>query len=107
LSNALKYCDADRPTLRIRPKPAGAGVTVDFIDNGSGIPAADRDVIFESFVRLSGPHSGKAGPRGAGLGLAICREIMEQLDGSVSYLPGQGGAAFRVDFPEAMAAAAE
>jgi hypothetical protein len=36
---------------------------------------------------------------GAGLGLAICREIMVNLGGSIAYLPGQGGAAFRVAVP--------
>jgi signal transduction histidine kinase len=107
VSNALKYCDAERPTLRIAVQARADRVTVDFIDNGSGIPAADRDVIFESFARLSGPYAGAAEPGGAGLGLAICREIMEHLGGSVTYLPGQGGGAFRVVFPQAMAAAAE
>ena len=52
-------------------------------------------MIFEKFSRLTDHR--KAG--GAGLGLAICREIMQRLDGSVSYLPGQGGAAFRVTVP--------
>ncbi|MEO0783403.1 MAG: ATP-binding protein, partial [Pseudomonadota bacterium] len=39
----------------------------------------------------------KAG--GAGLGLAICREVMGRLGGSISYVPGQAGAAFRVRVP--------
>jgi signal transduction histidine kinase len=33
------------------------------------------------------------------LGLAICREIMARLGGSIGYLPGQGGGAFRVSIP--------
>jgi signal transduction histidine kinase len=52
-------------------------------------------MVFEKFVRLTDP--GKAG--GAGLGLAICREIMLRLGGEVTYLPGQGGGAFRVMLP--------
>jgi signal transduction histidine kinase len=36
---------------------------------------------------------------GAGLGLAIVREIMTNLGGSITYLPGQRGAAFRVMLP--------
>ncbi|MBL6790306.1 MAG: ATP-binding protein, partial [Rhodobacteraceae bacterium] len=39
----------------------------------------------------------KAG--GAGLGLAICKEIMQRLGGDISYLPGQGGAGFRILLP--------
>ncbi len=70
---------------------------MDFIDNGSGIPKQSQSVIFEKFSRLS--DQAKAG--GAGLGLAICREIMDKLGGKVSYLPGQGGAAFRVTLPRA------
>ena len=70
-------------------------ITVDFIDNGVGIPKDSQALIFEKFARLT--DSNRAG--GAGLGLAICREIMTNLGGSVAYLPGQGGAAFRVTVP--------
>jgi signal transduction histidine kinase len=52
-------------------------------------------MIFEKFARLT-DHA-RAG--GAGLGLAICREIMVNLGGSIAYLPGQGGAAFRITLP--------
>jgi signal transduction histidine kinase len=68
---------------------------IDFIDNGSGIAPADQVMIFEKFARLT-DHA-RAG--GAGLGLAICREIMVNLGGSIAYLPGQGGAAFRITLP--------
>jgi K+-sensing histidine kinase KdpD len=70
-------------------------LTVDFIDNGSGIPKKAQRLIFEKFARLTDTQ--RAG--GAGLGLAICREIMVNLGGTISYLPGQGGAAFRVSLP--------
>lgn len=105
-SNARKYCDAPDPELRIVARLRGTEIVVDFIDNGRGIPAAERDLAFESFARLpSAP--GRAGPGGAGLGLAICREVMERLGGSVTYLPGMGGAAFRVVLPQRLARAAE
>jgi hypothetical protein len=77
-------------------------VVIDFTDNGSGIPAEKQAVIFEKFSRI-----GQTTVDGAGLGLAICREIMERLGGSVSYLPGQTGAAFRVSLPQAGQPAAE
>jgi hypothetical protein len=95
ISNARKYCEADEPELRIEVSLRGGEVVVDFIDNGRGIAEADQAVIFEKFSRLS--DNARAG--GAGLGLAICREIMARLGGSVAYLPGQGGAAFRVRLP--------
>jgi signal transduction histidine kinase len=95
ISNARKYCDAARPEMRIAVRHKAGRVTVDFIDNGKGIPKDSQTLIFEKFARLT--DSNRAG--GAGLGLAICREIMTNLGGSVAYLPGQGGAAFRVTVP--------
>ncbi|WP_164738279.1 ATP-binding protein [Frigidibacter oleivorans] len=95
ISNARKYCDAARPELTIRTRRRDSRIEVDFIDNGSGIPAAAQALIFEKFARLT--DQTRAG--GAGLGLAICREIMENLGGAITYLPGQGGAAFRVSLP--------
>ena len=97
ISNARKYCDAKDPKLRIKVGRINGKYVVDFIDNGTGIPASSQQVIFEKFSRIA--DQSKAG--GAGLGLAICREIMERLGGQISYLPGQGGAAFRVILPTA------
>ena len=102
IANARKYCDAERPELTVKINRGPSGLTVDFIDNGSGIPRDAQEVIFEKFARVSDQKAG-----GAGLGLAICREIMARLGGSVSYLPGQGGAAFRVSLPQNVAMAAQ
>ena len=102
VTNARKYCDAAKPKLRIEVRVRGGQVDVDFIDNGRGIPKESQAIIFEKFARLT--DQARAG--GAGLGLAICREIMANLGGSIAYLPGQGGAAFRVSFPRRIARAA-
>ncbi len=98
IANAAKYCAAEDPDLRIQVGSSETGVTVDFIDNGAGIAARDRGLIFEKFVRLSE----QSASGGAGLGLAICREVMQRLGGSIDYLPGLGGAAFRVRLPHAI-----
>jgi len=95
IANARKYCDAATPRLTISVTRRDNNLQIDFIDNGSGIPTESQGVIFEKFSRLS--DQAKAG--GAGLGLAICREIMDKLGGKVTYLPGQGGGAFRVAMP--------
>ena len=95
IANAHKYCDAQMPVLRIEVSRNNGAYRVDFIDNGSGIRAENQQIIFEKFARVS--DEGKAG--GAGLGLAICREIMTRLGGQITYLPGQSGAAFRVVLP--------
>jgi signal transduction histidine kinase len=95
ISNARKYCDADPAVLRIVIRHRAGRVTVDFIDNGRGISKEKQGLVFEKFSRLA-DHSGAGG---AGLGLAICREIMANLGGTIAYLPGQRGAAFRVVLP--------
>ncbi|SFO22270.1 hypothetical protein SAMN04487859_119106 [Roseovarius lutimaris] len=94
IANARKYCDGDPPVLSIRTRVLDGQLVIDFMDNGSGIPLDKEALIFEKFSRIGQTKVG-----GAGLGLAICREIMTRLDGSVSYLPGQKGAAFRVSLP--------
>jgi len=96
ISNASKYCDAAEPHLRIKVIEDKDGYAVDFIDNGSGIARKNQELIFEKFSRVA--DGSKAG--GAGLGLAICREIMHRLGGDVLYLAGQDGAAFRVRLPK-------
>ncbi|KEP70794.1 sodium:solute symporter [Thioclava dalianensis] len=95
ISNARKYCDSEHPVLRIEVRKRGKRVQIDFIDNGAGIAKHSQKLIFEKFARLT--DESRAGS--AGLGLAICREIMANLGGTIDYLPGQGGAAFRVSLP--------
>ena len=102
LANAQKYVEADVPAMRIEVKQSNGQVSVDFVDNGQGIPQANQEVIFEKFARLSDQRAAGS----AGLGLAICREIMDRLGGEISYLPGQRGAAFRVTVPTERRAAA-
>lgn len=102
ISNAAKYCDADAPSLRITSRATAGDITVDFIDNGSGIPADSHTVIFEKFARLDDDKAANS-TGGAGLGLAISREIMDRLGGAITYLDDQDGAAFRVTIPVEMA----
>ncbi|WP_204114743.1 ATP-binding protein [Shimia biformata] len=102
IANAQKYCDADQPELTIEVGRTDETLVIDFIDNGAGITKEEQAVIFEKFSRVGAQKA-----KGAGLGLAICREVMARLDGSVQYLPGQGGAAFRVTLPDRVALAAE
>lgn len=102
ITNAQKYCDADEQQLEIRVDHIDGRTVVDFIDNGSGVPPDAQSVIFEKFAR--GTDHRAAG--GAGLGLAICREVMKRLGGEIEYHPGERGTAFRVTLPSARRAAA-
>ncbi|MCK0149246.1 ATP-binding protein [Marivita sp. S6314] len=102
IANARKYCDADCPKLAIRVMQEADRVVIDFHDNGSGISPEAADMIFEKFARVSDQKAG-----GAGLGLAICRQVMTRLGGSVDYIPSQTGATFRVVLPYRLAMAAQ
>ncbi|KUF10294.1 sensor histidine kinase [Pseudoponticoccus marisrubri] len=102
IANARKYCDAAEPELEIRVSSDAQGLVVDFIDNGSGVSPEAQDVIFEKFARVGEMKAG-----GAGLGLAICRQIVTRLGGEILYLPDQRGAAFRVILPAPQALAAQ
>ncbi|OAN77293.1 sodium:solute symporter [Sulfitobacter pontiacus] len=100
ITNAQKYCVADDPKLSIRAHQQGQRIIVDLIDNGAGIDAASQELIFEKFSRLPGQ-----GGEGAGLGLAICREIIKRLQGDISYLTEVSGTGFRVELPLAQSGA--
>ena len=60
-------------------------------DNGLGVPKAMRRKVFDRFVRVEGPHRGKAG--GHGLGLHQVKEIVVAHKGSVACLESPGGGA--------------
>ncbi len=92
--NAQKYCLSEHPALRITTHLVEGGLAIDFIDNGEGLSRDEQVVIFEKFYRAPGAQGD-----GAGLGLAICHEIMTRLGGRISYLAGHDGAAFRVFLP--------
>jgi len=94
ITNAQKYCDADEPTLTVEVLLSDEIVSIVFADNGTPIPVSSRAVIFEKFARIEEAESG-----GAGLGLAICKEIMTRLGGDIRYVPNLSGNAFIVDLP--------
>ena len=56
-------------------------------DNGRGIPEADRDAVFDLFVRLPGGRD----VAGSGIGLATCARIAEALGGQITISDSDGG----------------
>ncbi len=97
VDNARRYADGQPITLAGRALDGWVELRV--IDHGPGIPAAERDRIFDQFYRLR--RNGR-GPEGTGMGLAICRGIVSALGGQlrVETTPG-GGATFMVRLPAA------
>lgn len=78
----------------------GSVVILEVSDDGSGVPEADRERIFERFVRLDDARARDGG--GSGLGLAIVHDLVINHGGSVTVAPRDvGGSTFRVELPTA------
>ncbi len=94
IDNAVKYGGLARVSLDVD----GAFVSLIVDDNGPGIPAAEREVLFEPFVRLEPSRARKTG--GAGLGLAVVRTLVEAQGGQIGVGEAEGGGArFTVRLP--------
>ncbi|MEU8177203.1 DUF4153 domain-containing protein [Microbispora hainanensis] len=81
LDNAVRHSPPGG-TVRVEARPAGANLEISVTDDGPGIPQAERARVFERFSRLDAGRAADAG--GAGLGLAIAKEIVELHGGSIS-----------------------
>ncbi|MFC5949409.1 ATP-binding protein [Pseudonocardia lutea] len=102
VDNARRHA-ASRVLVTLRAE--GPDAVVDVADDGPGVPPADRDRVFERFVRLDEARARSDG--GAGLGLAIVREIVAAHHGSVEVRDSPlGGALFRLRLPLAEAGGA-
>lgn len=82
LSNADKYSPSDRPIALSLTSGARGQARVAVRDRGPGIPKAERQRIWEQFHRVPGVEAREMAG-GLGLGLAICRGIIEQLGGQI------------------------
>jgi Na+/proline symporter/nitrogen-specific signal transduction histidine kinase len=80
LSNAAKFAPEGTGSIRVSLTRAGELARVRVADNGPGIPEHDRELIFEKFRQSA---SGGEKPIGTGLGLPICRRIVEHLGGRI------------------------
>src|SRR5437660_11745538 len=90
--------------LPIRVEPADNRVRFAVADEGLGIPRGEESRIFEKFYRLD-PHMAR-GIGGTGLGLYICRELVNRLDGRIWVESNNGkGSIFCVQIPVAKARA--
>jgi signal transduction histidine kinase len=83
-----------RRILKITTELTSRGAAIVVEDSGPGISPEDADEVFDAFVSTK--------PQGMGLGLAICRMIVERHEGELSYAAANPrGAIFRIVFPQA------
>lgn len=96
IGNALKFSPADS-TIRVTVEAGDAMARVSIVDEGPGIPEDEIDVVFDEFVQSSRTNTGAGG---TGLGLPICRRIMQAHHGSiwVRNRP-EGGCSFVFEIP--------
>ncbi|GAB4517640.1 MAG: hybrid sensor histidine kinase/response regulator [Parvularculaceae bacterium] len=102
VGNAIKYTDTGSVSVQIEPEGATAGgearLVIEVIDSGVGVAQEELSRIFDRFTQASDPAA--AGRGGAGLGLAICADLVKLLGGDIAVESEVGqGSIFRVSFP--------
>lgn len=95
VSNAIEHNDAEVPRVRIEAKDEEDAWIFRIIDNGPGIPDEKREKIFELF------QQGRDEDPGVGVGLTLCKRIVEAHGGRIGVEPKSGrGATFRFTLPK-------
>lgn len=96
LDNALRH---GGPEVHLTVEPVEGGVRIEVRDNGEGIPADQRALVFEPFWR--GERADTRGTDGAGLGLAIVKEVVQGMGGRIELRsrPDCNGTSFAVWLP--------
>lgn len=86
VDNALRYAPRES-AVTVSVRQQGEAIELTVVDAGRGIPAAERERVFERFHRVAGDAT-----RGSGLGLAISRAIVERHHGSIALADAREGA---------------
>jgi signal transduction histidine kinase len=95
LDNALKHAGREEPTIRVWAEQGSDGVTFAVADNGEGVPEARRARMFDMFTRGGNGEE----TDGMGVGLAICRRIVERHGGRIWIEDADPGARIRFTLP--------
>jgi signal transduction histidine kinase len=94
IENAIKYRSKTPPHVHVSARRDGANWVFSVSDNGRGVPAAERDRIFEMFHR----GSAASGLPGTGIGLAVCRRVVERVGGRI-WCESSSGTTFCFTLP--------
>ncbi|MDA3935679.1 MAG: HAMP domain-containing sensor histidine kinase [Actinomycetota bacterium] len=105
VDNAISYTP-DGGSVRVAMGVSGVAWSLTVDDSGSGVPKESRDKVFGRFSRLDRSRAATSG--GHGLGLPICRRIVELMDGTVQVdRSALGGAQFIIALPVARESGAD
>jgi signal transduction histidine kinase len=98
MNNAMKFADASRPPqIQVSAERVNDGWLVKTADNGIGIAEAYATKIFAPFQRLHGPDKYP----GSGMGLAICKRVVERHGGAIWTAPNEPhGSCFQFTLPD-------
>ncbi|HET9772529.1 MAG TPA: ATP-binding protein [Acidimicrobiia bacterium] len=100
LDNAVRFRGIAAPVVTVTTETAEGSVRVGVADNGPGVDETDLPRLFTAFARPVS-NAGAADGRGAGLGLALCRRIVERHGGMIWAERGaNGGLVVRFELPE-------
>jgi two-component system sensor histidine kinase GlrK len=99
LSNAIRYSPRGA-SIRVSVRQAGGALLIEVADAGPGVPAAERDRIFEPFFR--GSLQPDDGLPGTGIGLSIVAETVHAHGGRITLPDTASGACFRIELPHAL-----
>lgn len=88
VSNALRHCRGNADSVRLEAFSTDGAITIQVQDDGPGVPAPDRNKVFEPFFTSD--------PKGTGLGLYIARELAEANDAHLRLMDSTIGALFRI-----------
>src|SRR5262249_33391619 len=94
---AQAMTDGGTITVSAKPGPGAVVTIISVVDDGPGIPPADRARVFDPFFTTKAPGTG------TGLGLAVCRHLVTTAGGTIEIGDGPSGrgAEFRVSIPNA------
>ncbi|HEV7863212.1 MAG TPA: ATP-binding protein [Acidimicrobiia bacterium] len=99
LDNAVRFRGSDAPVVAVSAETVAGAVRVSVADNGPGLAETELPRLFTAFARPV--SAGVANGRGAGLGLALCRRIVERHGGMIWAEHGaEGGLVVRFELPE-------
>jgi PAS domain S-box-containing protein len=97
IENGIKYNESETPMVNIYAAQNNTSLSITFEDNGIGISETYHDQIFGMFKRL---HNSTT-YQGTGIGLAICKKIMEVHHGKISVTSAENqGSRFSIEFPK-------